>query len=61
MTQVHFPGARLRMNVLVQNDGMRNQLQWSAGRSAARHSALDSEPGWGHGWSNDTQWGFLGE
>jgi hypothetical protein len=56
----HADGARLRMNVLVQNGGMGSQLQWSAGRSAARHNTLDFEPGWGSGWSNDTQWGIVG-
>ncbi|MFP4056509.1 MAG: hypothetical protein ACLF0G_06550 [Candidatus Brocadiia bacterium] len=54
------PGLRLRMNLLVQNDGMGKTLQWSRGRSAARLTGLDFEPGWGSVWSNDTQWGFVG-
>jgi hypothetical protein len=54
----HRAGERVRMSMMVQDGGMRNRLFWSAGRSAARETGLDFEPGWGGGWSNDTYWGF---
>jgi hypothetical protein len=54
----HDPGDRIRMNVVVQDGFMTRRIVWSQNRSAARINVLDSEPGWGGDWSNDTWWGF---
>jgi len=57
----HDLGARVRMNVLVQNNRSADRLEWSAGRSRATKSHIEMEPGWVSGWTNETWWGFVGE
>jgi hypothetical protein len=55
----HDLGARILLGLIVQNDQMRNRLEWSRGRSGATITDLDFEPGWGNKWTSETEWGFV--
>lgn len=55
----HAAGDRILMSMIVQDDQLRNRLEWSRGRSAATTVDLDFEPAWGTKWTAETQWGFV--
>jgi len=56
----HTAGTRIRLNVKIGDDGVKNSLVWSEGCSCAGRTAVDFDPTFVQDWSSETEWGLGG-